>query len=316
MRILSKVLALLVMTTMVLSCTKSTDSPETNNTITDIASRKSNLKIFTQALNITGLATIYRENGERTLFAPSDDAFTAYCTAKGYTTINDIPVNELKNLVLYHQINGTLQTSQLTTGYVKSHAFGAASSNNTLSLYIDTTQGIKINGISSVVTSNIIASNGAIHIVDTVLELPTLAVLTNANLNLSTLATTLALPSQSAILGELSSASVYSVFAPTNAAFTALDTELNATGGIAAISDTDMSKILSYHIINGNILSDVFTDGMMITTLLPLQSITFQVSNQIKIKDVKNRITNVTVANIQCTNGVLYIVDNVFLPNL
>ena len=316
MRILSKVLALLVMTTMALSCTKSTDSPETNNTITDIASRKSNLKIFTQALNITGLATIYRENGERTLFAPSDDAFTAYCTAKGYTTINDIPVNELKNLVLYHQINGTLQTSQLTTGYVKSHAFGAASSNNTLSLYIDTTQGIKINGISSVVTSNIIASNGAIHIVDTVLELPTLAVLTNANLNLSTLATTLALPSQSAILGELSSASVYSVFAPTNAAFTALDTELNATGGIAAISDTDMSKILSYHIINGNILSDVFTDGMMITTLLPLQSITFQVSNQIKIKDVKNRITNVTVANIQCTNGVLYIVDNVFLPNL
>jgi len=295
---------------------KSTDSPETNNTITDIASRKSNLKIFTQALNITGLASTYRENGERTLFAPSDDAFTAYCTAKGYTTINDIPVNELKNLVLYHQINGTLKTSQLTTGYVKSHAFGAASSNNTLSLYIDTTQGIKINGISSVVTSNIIASNGAIHIVDTVLELPTLAVLTNANLNLSTLATTLALPSQSAILGELSSASVYSVFAPTNAAFTALDTELNATGGIAAISDTDISKILSYHIINGNILSDVFTDGMMITTLLPLQSITFQVSNQIKIKDVKNRITNVTVANIQCTNGVLYIVDNVFLPNL
>ena len=316
MRILSKVLAIIVMTTMVLSCTKSTDSPETNNTITDIASRKSNLKIFTQALNITGLASTYRENGERTLFAPSDDAFTAYCTAKGYTTINDIPVNELKNLVLYHQINGTLKTSQLTTGYVKSHAFGAASSNNTLSLYIDTTQGIKINGISSVVTSNIIASNGAIHIVDTVLELPTLAVLTNANLNLSTLATTLALPSQSAILGELSSASVYSVFAPTNAAFTALDTELNATGGIAAISDTDISKILSYHIINGNILSDVFTDGMMITTLLPLQSITFQVSNQIKIKDVKNRITNVTVANIQCTNGVLYIVDNVFLPNL
>ena len=316
MRILSKLSLVMVIVTIAVACTKSTDSPETNNTITDIASRKSNLKIFTQALNITGLATTYRENGERTLFAPSDDAFTAYFTAKGYTSISDIPENELKNLVLNHQINGTFQTSQLTTGYVKSYAYGAASSNNTLSLYIDTTLGIKINGISSVVTSNIIASNGAIHIVDTVLDLPTIAVLTNANLNLSTLATTLASPSQSSVLGNLSGAMIYTIFEPTNAAFTALDTELNATGGIAAISDTDLTKILSYHIINGNNLSNIFTDSMVEPTLLSMQGITFQVSNQIKIKDVKNRISNVTISNVQCDNGVIYIVDNVLLPNL
>ena len=305
-----------IVTIAISSCSKSTDSPQTDNTITDIASRKSDLKTFTQALNITGLAATYKENGARTIFAPSNDAFTAYFTAKGYTTINDIPVDQLKNLLLNHVINGTFQTTQLTTGYIKSFAFGAASTTNNLSLYIDTTTGVRVNGISNVVTSNIVASNGAIHIVDTVIDLPSLAIHTSANLTLSTLATTLALPAQATVLANLTGTTLYTEYAPTNTAFTALDTELTGTGGIAALTDANMTSILSYHITNGNNLSSTFTDGLVVPTMLTPQSFTLQVTGGAKIKDINNRYSNITTTDIQCNNGVLHIIDKVLLPTL
>ena len=298
------------------SCTKTTDTPQTDNTITDIVARKSDLKTFTLALNLTGLADTYNKDGAQTIFAPSNDAFTAYCTAKGYATINDMPVDQLKNLLLNHVINGTFLTAQLTTGYIKSLAFGAASSTNNLSLYIDTTTGVRVNGISNVVTSNIVATNGAVHIMDTVIDLPTLAIHTTANLTLSTLATTLALPTQATVLANLTGTTLYTEYAPTNTAFTALDTELTGTGGIAALTDANMTSILSYHITNGNNLSSTFTDGLVVPTLLTPQSFTLQLTGGAKIKDVNNRYANITTTDIQCTNGVLHIIDKVLLPTL
>lgn len=311
-----KISIIVLFTVITIACSKSKDEPETNNTITDIASRKSDLKIFTQALNITGLAETYKQSGEHTIFAPSNDAFTAFLTAKGFATINDVPVDQLRNLLSNHIINGVFQTTQLTTKYVKSLAFGSASSTNELSLYIDTTAGVKINGMATVVTSNIVASNGAIHIVDTVIDLPTIAIHTSANLNLSSFANTLALPAQTAVLTNLTGSTIYTVFEPTNDAFTSLDTELTSSGGIAGVSDANMSKILSYHITNGNTLSTAFSDSLVFSTLVLPQSFTLQVTGGTKITDTNNRISNVTYTNIQCNNGVIHIIDKVLLPNL
>ena len=311
-----KISIIVLFAVITIACSKSKDEPETNNTITDIASRKSDLKIFTQALNITGLAETYKQSGEHTIFAPSNDAFTAYLIAKGFATINDVPVDQLRNLLLNHIINGSFQTTQLTTKYTKSFAVGAASSSNKLSLYIDTTVGVRINGVATVVTSNIVASNGVIHIVDTVIDLPTIATHTNANLNLSSFANTLALPAQSAVLTNLAGTTIYTVFEPTNDAFTSLDTELTSSGGIAGVSDANMSKILSYHITNGNTLSTAFSDGLVFSTLALPQSFTLQVTGGTKITDSNNRISNVTYTNIQCNNGVIHIIDKVLLPNL
>lgn len=311
-----KISIIVLFAVITIACSKSKDEPETNNTITDIASRKSDLKIFTQALNITGLAETYKQSGEHTIFAPSNDAFTTYLIAKGFATINDVPVDQLRNLLLNHIINGSFQTTQLTTKYTKSYAVGAASSSNKLSLYIDTTVGVRINGVATVVTSNIVASNGVIHIVDTVIDLPTIATHTNANLNLSSFANTLALPAQSAVLTNLAGTTIYTVFEPTNDAFTSLDTELTSSGGIAGVSDANMSKILSYHITNGNTLSTAFSDGLVFSTLVLPQSFTLQVTGGTKITDSNNRISNVTYTNIQCNNGVIHLIDKVLLPNL
>lgn len=311
-----KISIIVLFTVITIACSKSKDEPETNNTITDIASRKSDLKIFTQALNITGLAETYKQSGEHTIFAPSNDAFTAFLTAKGFATINDVPVDQLRNLLSNHIINGVFQTTQLTTKYVKSLAFGSASSTNELSLYVDTTAGIKVNGVATVVTSNIVASNGVIHIVDTVIDLPTIATHTKANLNLSSFANTLALPAQTAVLTNLTGSTIYTVFEPTNDAFTSLDTELTSSGGIAGVSDANMSKILSYHITNGNTLSIAFSDSLVFSTLVLPQSFTLQVTGGTKITDTNNRISNVTYTNIQCNNGVIHIIDKVLLPNL
>jgi uncharacterized surface protein with fasciclin (FAS1) repeats len=54
-----------------------------------------------------------------------------------------------------------------------SHALNPAASNTSMSLFVNTANGVRLNGVSTVSTPNIMASNGVVHIVDAVIGLPT-----------------------------------------------------------------------------------------------------------------------------------------------
>ena len=59
----------------------------------------------------------------------------------------------------------------MSTGFAATSATSAAKS--PMSIYINTSNGVRFNGISSVVNANIQADNGTVHIVDAVIGLPT-----------------------------------------------------------------------------------------------------------------------------------------------
>lgn len=310
--ILMKGLLLVAFATFFTSCDEG-EPRVTDNSITGIASSSRDFDILVEALNVTGLASTLQASGSFTVFAPTDEAFLKFLRKTPYETVKEIPKNVLKQILLNHVISGSFQSTALSTGYLKTLATSSVSGTNTMSMYVDLTSGVLLNGFAKVETANIIASNGVIHSVDKVIDLPTIVTHASANKNFSSLVGALTGAGQPDFLSILSGTNPYTVFAPTNTAFTNLNTEL-APGGIAGVKTTDLTKVLQYHVLNGNILSASIKEGLYPT--LAKQNFTISVSESATITDVTKRTSNVSTVDVQCSNGVIHVIDKVLLPKL
>lgn len=100
----------------------------------------------------------------------------------------------------------------------------------------------------------------------------------------------------------------FTVFAPTNAAFSALPAG-TVEGLLKPESKADLTSILTYHVVAGNVMSGDLTDGQMVTTLNGKQL-------KVTIKDGKVMIggATVTAADLAGSNGVVHVIDKVLLP--
>ena len=314
-----KNLALIVLfSVLAISCDDDNDTTPVDNTITGIAANTPDLSILVQALEKAELTTTLQASGSYTVFAPTNSAFTAFLATTPYATINDVPKAALTEILLNHVISTTLKSSDLTTGYIKTLAKGSASSTNTLSMFVNTASNmVVLNGGATVTTADIMASNGVIHIVDEVIGLPTIVTHATANPNFSSLVGALTGAGQPDFVSILSGTGPFTVFSPTNAAFTALNTEL-APGGIASVSAANLTKVLQYHVISPvNVLAATLTEGQIVTPILtPAQTFTIQLSGGAKIKDANNRISTIVATDVQCSNGVIHALDKVLLPVL
>jgi len=302
---LIKLTLLVVSSTLMFSCSDD-DSPTQNNSITDIASGNPNFSILVDALTRADLAETLDQEGPYTVFAPTNDAFMNFLDANGFESLDDVPVATLTQVLLNHVVSGTNLSTGLTTGYVKTLAKGSASSSNTLSMFINTASGIRLNGVSSVTTADIMADNGVIHVVDAVIGLPTIVTHATANPNFSTLATLL---TEQELVGALNgtASSPFTVFAPLNSAF---DTAtLNLYGGL---NSTQKTAVLTYHVVPGaNVLSNAIPSGPITT----FETGTFTISGTV-ITDEQSRATNIVATDVQASNGVIHAVNQVLLPNL
>ena len=310
-----KVLAIMLVAIVFVSCDDSEDPMPVDNTITGLAVKNPNLKILVQALTRADLAGTLKGAGPFTVFAPTDAAFTAFLKTTPYATINDVPKDVLTQILLNHVVSGSVKSTALTTTYIKTLAKGSASATNNLSMYVDITSGVKLNGVATVTTADVMASNGVIHVVDAVIGLPTVVTHALANKNFTSLVGALTGSGQPNFVGTLSGTGSFTVFAPTNAAFTALNTEL-APGGIASVSAANLTKVLQYHVVSGaNVLAATLTEGQIVTPILtPAQTFTIQLTGGAKIKDARNRVSNIIITDVQCSNGVIHAIDKVLLP--
>lgn len=302
---LIKLTLLVVSSTLMFSCSDD-DSSTQNNSITDIASENPNFSILVEALSRADLAETLDQEGSYTVFAPTNEAFMNFLDDNGFESLDDVPVATLTQVLLNHVVSGTNLSSGLTTGYVKTLATGSASSTNTLSMFINTASGVRLNGVSSVTSADIIADNGVIHVVDAVIGLPTIVTHATANPNFSTLATLL---TEQELVGTLNgtASSPFTVFAPLNSAF---DTAtLNLYGGL---NSTQKTAVLTYHVVPGaNVLSNTIPSGPITT----FETGTFTISGTV-ITDEQSRATNIVATDVQASNGVIHAVNQVLLPNL
>lgn len=113
------------------------------------------------------------------------------------------------------------------------------------------------------------------------------------------------------LTATLSGTGPFTVFAPTNAAFAALLTELGTTKEALLANKPLLTTVLTYHVLAGKVLKAQVPVGTPITTL---QGGTFTVGSDLVITDARGRRSAIVATNIETTNGVIHAIDKVLLP--
>ena len=310
-----KLMLFFVSVGLLTSCSSDDNNNTTpaQNTIAAIASNNPDFSILVQALDRVGLVPAVNGTDLLTVFAPTNQAFTNFLETNGFSSLDEVPDALLTQVLLNHVVSGRVLSNQLTTGYVSTLATGMASNNN-LSMFINTDGEVTINGTVGVITPDIMASNGVIHVVNAVIGLPTLVTFATADPNFSILVQALTRGDQPDFVSILSGNGPFTVFAPTNDAFVALLGELGATE-LADIDQATLTATLQYHVVgDANVLSSALNNGQSVTTL---QGGAFTVNisgSNVTITDVANRVTNIVAVDVQANNGVIHVVDRVLLP--
>ncbi|WP_116769860.1 fasciclin domain-containing protein [Maribacter litoralis] len=120
------------------------------------------------------------------------------------------------------------------------------------------------------------------------------------------------------LIGTLSSDGPFTVFAPTNDAFTSL---LNQLDDFDSLSDFDtdeereiLTTILTYHVVAGVAASSTdLTNGMMVTTVQG-EDLTINIDGDVYIDDATEIDAKVVIADVEASNGVVHVIDKVLLP--
>jgi len=99
----------------------------------------------------------------------------------------------------------------------------------------------------------------------------------------------------------------FTVFAPTDAAFAALDPAF--LNNLVNNDTANLTKILTYHVVSGKVMSSDLTDDMTVATVEGT-NITITIDNgKVYVNDAM-----VTLADIECSNGVIHVINKVIVP--
>ena len=295
----SLILASLLMTTLPLNvAADATEDIPTNAAATGVHDS------LVAALTHADLVATLQGDGPFTVFAPTDAAFAA-----AGIDLADFDTDEenatLSDILLYHVYSGSVAAADVTDGLTVAMVNGdeatfAVASDGTVSI-----------GDAKVTTADVQASNGIIHVIDAVLtppaDAPTLDIPATAQSTGVHTALVAAL-TQANLVSALQADGPFTVFAPTDAAFTAAGIDLSTFD--TPEENATLADILTYHVYSGAVPSSAVTDGLAVN-MLNGDKATFAVAAD---GTVSVGGANVTTADVQTTNGVIHVIDKVLLP--
>ncbi|MDW5287496.1 fasciclin domain-containing protein [Formosa sp. PL04] len=120
------------------------------------------------------------------------------------------------------------------------------------------------------------------------------------------------------LVGTLSGDGPFTVFAPTNQAFTNLLNQLDGYNSLADFDTTEgrkmLATILQYHVVAGAaVMSNQLSDNQEISTVQG-ENLMVDLTNGVYIEDATDTSAMVTTANVEASNGVVHIINKVLLP--
>lgn len=276
-----------------------------SNTVVDIIVNSEDHTLLEAAVGAAGLVDALNGDGPFTVFAPTDAAIVALTEVLEITAEELLALPNLGDILQYHVVAASAFSTDLTDGQMIGTLQG-----------LDVTVTINMDGVfineAMVTVVDIAADNGVVHVIDAVLLPPApvsntvVDVIVNSEdhtvLEAAVLAADLA--------GALSAEGPFTVFAPTDAAFTALMEALEVSAE-ELLAFEGLTDVLLYHVVGAQALAADLSDGQEITTLLD-QDVTITINGM----GVFVNQAMVTVADIVADNGVVHVIDAVLLPEL
>jgi len=249
------------------------------------------------ALSHAGLVATLQGNGPFTVFAPTDQAFTNagidladFDTPEKNATLSDI--------LLHHVVSGEVPASAVTDGMLATMVNGDK-------VKFGVSNGIVTVGGATVTTADVQASNGIIHVIDTVLmppvDIPATAQTTGIHNSL------VAAVIQADLLATLQGTGPFTVFAPTDQAFSDAGIDLAALdtpAGKIALTD-----ILLYHVVSAEVPAADVTECMSADAANG-QPLSFTVGASVMVNGA-----TVIATDVVTSNGLIHVIDKVLTPS-
>ena len=257
--------------------------------IVDTAVAAGSFEQLAAALTKAKLVDALKGDGPFTVFAPSDDAFDAFEKANP-GVLAGLSVDQLTAVLTYHVVAGKVLAKDLVDE-------GSAVTLGGSPVLFDLTGGAKVGG-AKVVTADIAASNGVIHVIDAIILPPEKDIVETAVAagSFTKLAEAL---TAAGLVDTLKGKGPFTVFAPTDAAFAALP---------AVPTGDALKSVLLYHVVQGDVSSGELKAGE-VATMSGDNKLTVALGADVKIDDAK-----VTMANIVTKNGIIHVIDTVLVP--
>ena len=278
--------------------------------IVDTAVAAGSFSTLATALEAAGLVDTLKGAGPFTVFAPTDAAFAKLPagTVEGLLADPDA----LRAVLTYHVVPGKVTAADVMllpsakTVQGEDLAIGASD------------RGVRVND-ANVIQTDIMASNGVIHVIDGVVLPPSMttqpaaepAMNTSADIvdtavaagSFNTLATAL---EAAGLVDTLKGPGPFTVFAPTDAAFAKLPA--GTLEGLLADPDA-LRAVLTYHVVPGRVTAaEVLT--LPVATTVQGEDVTISASgNGVKVNDAM-----VITPDVMASNGVIHVVDSIILP--
>ena len=285
------VLTLLLASTMPLSvhADQSEDIP-TN------ASQTGAHNTLVAALQQVNLDVTLSGTGPFTVFAPTDTAF-----ADAGIDLNDFDTPEedqiLTEILLHHVVSGSVPSTDVRDGMMATTANGDK-------IKFTVSNGEVSIGAAQVTAPDVLASNGIIHVIDKVLmppvDIPATAQTTGVHDSL------VAAVIQADLLATLQGSGPFTVFAPTDQAFT--DAGIDLASFDTPAGKQQLSDILLYHVVSAEVPAMNVSDCMLADAANG-QQLSFSVGDSVMVNDA-----NVTLTDVITSNGLIHVIDKVLMP--
>ena len=267
-------------------------------TVVDVVVGSDDHTLLEAAVLEADLAGALSGDGPFTVFAPTDAAFTALVTALDITADDLLAMDNLGDILQYHVLGAEVLSTSLMAEQTVTMLNGDEATITSMG------GSVMINGVALVIDADITADNGVVHVIDAVLlppaETTTVADIIAGSDDHFVLAAVL----DSTGLDEtLAGEGPYTVFAPTDAAFDAIDPFVL----LDLLTDNDaLAEILTYHVAGASLLSTDLSDGQTITTVNGADVTVSITDGTVMINDAI-----VIVPNLVADNGVVHVIDAV-----
>jgi uncharacterized surface protein with fasciclin (FAS1) repeats len=267
-------------------------------TVVDIIVSSEDHTTLEAAVIAAELADDLSGDGPFTVFAPTDAAFAALPEGTVEALLED-PTGDLAQILLYHVVGAKALSSSLEDGQMITTLQGK-------DVKVKIEDGKVYINDAMVTVADVMADNGVVHVIDAVLLPPngSIAAFIKANESLGMLAAAL---KETGLDEILSGKGPFTLFAPTDAAFNAHVSGVNAQGLKSASSD--LTELLLYHVVETEALSSGLFDGQKVKTVQGDELEISFVNGDVYVNDAK-----VVMADVKTGNGVIHVIDAVLVP--